>query len=65
MPRLYFAHQVAILFNRVSGHLVEAVNYEQVVAMLESVASDTLSKRQAATELDTSRATINRTPEPR
>lgn len=47
-------------FEKEDGHLYEAADYGQVCATLESVISDTLSKRKAAERLDTSRATINR-----
>jgi DNA invertase Pin-like site-specific DNA recombinase len=47
-------------FNKNDGHLIEAANFDRVVAVLEDVRRDDLSKRKAARELDTSRATINR-----
>ena len=42
------------------GHLIEADNYHDVVAVFDIVQKDELSKRKAARRLDTSRATINR-----
>ena len=42
------------------GHHIEADNYHDVVAVLDMVQKDELSKRKAARRLDTSRATINR-----
>lgn len=47
-------------FDKASGHLIEAENYHQVVAVLDMVQSGELSKRKAADQLDTSRRTINR-----
>lgn len=47
-------------FTKNDGHLVEADNYDQVCSVLDMVAKDDLSKRKAARELDTSRATVNR-----
>jgi DNA invertase Pin-like site-specific DNA recombinase len=47
-------------FDKNDGHLIEAANFDRVVAVLEDVRRDELSKRKAARELDTSRATINR-----
>lgn len=47
-------------FEKNDGHLVEAENYQQVVGVLDMVQKGDLSKRKAAMELDTSRATINR-----
>lgn len=47
-------------FRKENGRLIEAENYDDVVARLDMVQKDNLSKRQAAKELDTSRRTINR-----
>lgn len=47
-------------FEKDDGHLIEAENYDQVCTTLELVRKDELSKRKAARELDSSRATINR-----
>jgi len=47
-------------FGKEDGQLYQDTNYDQVVAVLESVSSGNLSKRKAAKTLDTSRATINR-----
>jgi DNA invertase Pin-like site-specific DNA recombinase len=47
-------------FNKNDGHLIEAANFDRVVAVLEDVRRDEMSRRKAARELDTSRATINR-----
>ena len=47
-------------FEKDGGHLVEGSNYHQVCAVLEMVMEDKLSKRKAAKELGTSRATIDR-----
>jgi DNA invertase Pin-like site-specific DNA recombinase len=47
-------------FDKNDGHLIEAANFDRVVAVLEDVRHDKKSKRKAARELDTSRATINR-----
>jgi DNA invertase Pin-like site-specific DNA recombinase len=47
-------------FEKDDGHLIEASDYDNVCSCLEMVRKDELSKRQAAKELDTSRATINR-----
>ena len=47
-------------FENNDGHLVPAENYDQVVAALEMVKNENLSKRGAAAELDTSRSTISR-----
>jgi len=47
-------------FKKNDGHLIEAANYDRTVAVLEDVRRDEMSKRKAARELDTSRATINR-----
>lgn len=47
-------------FDKESGQLIEGENYDQVCAVLDMVAKDQLSKRKAATELNTSRATISR-----
>jgi len=42
------------------GYLYQATNYDQVIAVLDQVDADELSKRKAASKLDTSRRTINR-----
>lgn len=47
-------------FTKDDGHLVEAEDYNQVVAVLDMVQRDELSKRKAARQLDTSRRTVNR-----
>lgn len=47
-------------FTKRDGQLVQQENYDQVVTVLELVQRDEMSKRKAATELDTSRRTINR-----
>lgn len=47
-------------FNKDAGRLVEDDDYQEVVAVLEMVQKDQLSKRKAARQLDTSRPTINR-----
>jgi DNA invertase Pin-like site-specific DNA recombinase len=47
-------------FEKEDGRLIEADNYHDVVAVLDMVRKDELSKRQAAKRLDTSRPTINR-----
>lgn len=47
-------------FSKDKGRLVEADSYHDVVAVLDMVEKDELSKRKAAERLDTSRATINR-----
>ena len=47
-------------FEKDDGTLLEGENYDQVCAVLDMVAKDELSKRQAAKELGTSRPTINR-----
>ena len=47
-------------FESDDGHLVPAENYDQVVATLDLLIEDTLSKRGAAKEPDTSRSTIDR-----
>lgn len=47
-------------FEKEDGRLIEAENYDQVCAILEMVVKGGLSKRKAAGELRTSRATINR-----
>ena len=47
-------------FETDDGHLVPAENYDQVVATLDMVTENQLSKRAAAKELNTSRSTIDR-----
>jgi len=43
------------------GRLYEADNHQEVCIVLEMVQNDNISKRKAASRLDTSRATIRRT----
>ena len=52
-------------FEKDSGRLIEAGNYQRVVSVLDDVASGETSKRQAANDLDTSRRTIQRAIEER
>lgn len=47
-------------FNKEDGRLSEGDDYDNVCSVLDMVAKDELSKRKAAEELGTSRATINR-----
>ncbi|EMA14488.1 recombinase family protein [Haloarcula marismortui] len=47
-------------FAKEDGQLLEAENYHDVVAVLDLVRQDQLSKRKAAQRLDTSRPTITR-----
>lgn len=47
-------------FEKDDGQLIEADDYHRVVAALDMILKDELSKRQAAKELKTSRPTINR-----
>lgn len=47
-------------FEKDDGHLFEAANYDQVVAVLDMVLKDETSKRQSARDLGTSRPTIDR-----
>jgi DNA invertase Pin-like site-specific DNA recombinase len=47
-------------FEKSDGQLIEGENYHQVCAVLDMVLKDELSKRQAAQELETSRATVRR-----
>lgn len=47
-------------FEKNDGHLIEAAAFDRVCTVLELVVDGELSKRKAARELDTSRATINR-----
>lgn len=47
-------------FNKKDGKLIESPEYDRVCAVLDMVQAGELSKRKAATRLDTSRATINR-----
>ncbi len=47
-------------FDKDDGRLIETSEYDRIVTVLEMVTKDELSKRKAARELDTSRATINR-----
>lgn len=52
-------------FEKESGRLIEAANYDRVCTVLDQVVRDELSKRKAAAELDTSRRTIQRAVEDR
>jgi DNA invertase Pin-like site-specific DNA recombinase len=52
-------------FEKDDGRLVEAGNYQRVCEVLDQVARDDMSKRQAARELDTSRKTVRRAVEER
>lgn len=47
-------------FSKDSGELIESERYHDVVAVLDMVQKNELSKRKAAKRLETSRATINR-----
>jgi DNA invertase Pin-like site-specific DNA recombinase len=47
-------------FKKNDGRLVESEDYHNVVAVLEMVKKEELSKRKAAMRLETSRSTINR-----
>lgn len=47
-------------FEKDDGYLIEAPEYDRVVAVLDMVEKGELSKRKAARELDSSRRTINR-----
>lgn len=47
-------------FDKNDGHLIEAESYDRVVAVLDMVTKEEISKRQAARELNTSRPTIDR-----
>jgi DNA invertase Pin-like site-specific DNA recombinase len=47
-------------FSKEDGRLVEGGRYDTIVATLEMVQKGDLSKRKAASELDTSRRTVNR-----
>ncbi|QIO21400.1 recombinase family protein [Haloarcula sp. JP-L23] len=47
-------------FEKEDGRLIEADNYDSVVAVLDMVQKDELSKRSAAQELGTSRTTVTR-----
>lgn len=47
-------------FEKENGQLIEGVNYDTVCAALDMVVKGELSKRQAASELASSRRTINR-----
>lgn len=52
-------------FEKDSGRLIEAGNYDRVCVVLDRVVRGDLSKRKAADELDTSRRTIQRAIEQR
>lgn len=52
-------------FEKDNGRLIEDKKYHQVCAVLEMVAKEEMSKRQAADELETSRRTIGRALERR
>lgn len=47
-------------FDKENGRLIQGERYHDVVATLSMIQDGTLSKRKAAQELDTSRATIDR-----
>lgn len=47
-------------FEKDDGHLIEAPSYHDVVATLEMVQKDELSKRKAARRLDCARSTVGR-----
>lgn len=47
-------------FEKENGRLIEGENYDQVCAVLDMVQKGDLSKRKAAREVNTSRATIDR-----
>lgn len=47
-------------FEKDDGHLIEGPNYHDVVATLEMVQKDELSKRKAARRLDCARSTVGR-----
>lgn len=47
-------------FEKDDGRLIEASNYHDIVAILEMVQKDELSKRKAAQRLDCARSTVNR-----
>ncbi len=47
-------------FEKDAGELIEADNYHDVVAVLEMVAKDELSKRKAAQRLDCARSTVGK-----
>jgi DNA invertase Pin-like site-specific DNA recombinase len=52
-------------FEKDDGRLIETDEYHRVVSVLENVAKGETSKRQAASDLDTSRRTIQRAVEKR
>jgi len=52
-------------FTKDNGNLYEKENYDEVCEKLDMVVKDEMSKREAADELDTSRATIRRAIEER
>lgn len=52
-------------FEKEHGRLIEAADYDRVCAALDSVVRGDMSKRKAASELDTSRRTIQRAIEQR
>jgi len=47
-------------FEKQDGHLIESTQYDQVCAILEMVAHDELSQREAAKRLDCGRKTVRR-----
>jgi len=47
-------------FEKDDGQLIEAEHYHDVVAVIEMVQKDELSKRKAAERLECARSTINR-----
>lgn len=54
-----YSHGSAPLgYEKDDGHLIEAANYDEVVIVLEDVQLGELSKRKAASRLDTTRTTI-------
>ena len=52
-------------FEKESGRLIEGADYDRVCVVLDRVARGDLSKRKAASELDTSRRTVQRAIEQR
>ena len=52
-------------FEKESGRLIEGADYDRVCVVLDTVARGDLSKRKAASELDTSRRTVQRAIEQR
>jgi len=56
----YYHGPAPLGFDKKDGSLIRKPEFDQVVAVLEMVIKEQLSKRAAASELDTSRRTINR-----